>query len=280
MGTGDSTRVRECYNCVGLGNSNAVQITRKEDGFLWHCFRCDKSGFYSDTKASPKQVQEIAANANKKKREITRPTVVTLPEDFDTTIPATGLVQMYDFRITDEDIARHDIGYSRSHSRIIIPVYKYGQGPGGWAKKLVGFMGRKIDDPSGANKDKPKWYSVRQADIKHPRFISLPKTMDKNKNVVIVEDMFSAIRISSCGYLSMALLTTYLPYELYPKLRGWNVKLWLDEDAYNKSVKYQAALGNNGVTADTIYTSRDPKTYDDQEIVEGITHGRINSKRS
>lgn len=281
MGTGDSIRVKECDQCVGMGNHLAVQITRKEDGFLWYCFRCRKSGFFRDTGASPKQVQRMVANEGKSKYSNTRPEVVCLPKDFTLDIQPSGLVQMYNHRITDEDIVKHDIGYSPSHVRIIIPVYKYGSGPGGWAKKLVGYMGRRIDSldsTGGEGTSKPKWYSVRQADVKHPRFISLPETMDKNKKIiVVVEDMFSAIRIAHCGYMAMALLTTYLPYELYPKLRGWDVRLWLDEDAHNKSVKYQKALGCHGIQASVILTVEDPKFYDSDKIREAIKHGRVKS---
>jgi hypothetical protein len=270
---GETYRVKECNNCVGLGNSMAVQITRKPDGFLWHCFRCHKSGFYSDTKASPQQVQEITANATKKK-ENNRPDVVTLPNDFVVTLPPKALVQLYDLGITNEDIDWFDIGWSATRARIIIPIYKYfkGQSSGDWAKKLIGVVGRKLEDSPD---DKPKWWSQRQQDVKHPRFIGLPTKILYNRQVVIVEDVFSAIRISTTGRLAIALLTTYLPYEIYPSLQGWDVKLWLDEDAYAKSVKYQAALGQAGVTAFPIRTMLDPKEYDNHDIDHAIRTGGI-----
>jgi hypothetical protein len=283
MSTGDGCRVKECDKCQGMGNSMAVQITRKEDGFLCYCFRCHKSYFFHDKGASPKQVQEITKNAGNKKTGVSsnRPVVVTLPPDYVSTIPPKGLVQMYDLRITEDDIQRHDVGYSPEHSRIIIPVYKYGRGPGGWAKKLVGYQGRRIDILGGPNGDvvinteKPKWSTTRQADIKHPRFISLPVSGDPDKKVIVVEDVFSAIRISSVGYMAMALLTTYLPYELYPKLRGWDVKIWLDADALDKAVKYQAKLGAHGISASTIFTMLDPKKYDDHDLLHAIKTGGI-----
>jgi hypothetical protein len=255
----------------------AVQITRKPDGFLWHCFRCHKSGFYSDTKASPQQVQEITANATKKKMD-NRPEVVVLPADFSTTLPPKALVQMYDLGITDDDIKWFDIGWSATRARIIVPVYKYskGQSSGEWAKNLIGVVGRKLKDPpQGDQQNKPKWWSQRQRDIKHPRFIGLPTKIRYPRQVVIVEDVFSAIRISTTGRLALALLTTYLPYEIYPILKGWDVKLWLDEDAYTKAVKYQAALGQAGVTAYAIRTVNDPKEYCNADIDFHIKTGEI-----
>jgi hypothetical protein len=281
MVPGQSKRIRECRRCIGTGNSKAVQVTRKEDGFLAYCFRCNKTYFYRDTGASPQQVQEVIKNAGKKKEPSNnRPAVVTLPGDYTSDLPPSGLVQLYNLRLTDEDIKRHDIGWSPSSARIIIPVYKYGRGPGGWSKKLVGHLGRRVDSLCESTPDKPKWATVRQADVKHPRFVALPTTIHKDKEVVIVEDVFSAIRVASCGYMCMSLLTTYLPYELYPMLAGWKVYIWLDSDAYEKAVKYHAALCSNNVNATTIYTDLDPKTYDDHEIKEAITYGRIKSRGS
>jgi hypothetical protein len=177
---------------------------------------------------------------------------------------------MYDLGITDQDIERHDIGWSQSHARIIVPIYKYGKGPGGWAKKLVGVIGRKLDTDK---EDKPKWWSVRQRDIKHPRFTAIPAGKIKHKkHVVFVEDVFSAIKVANAGYICQALLTTYLPYELYPVLQGWFTTIWLDSDAYNKAVKYVAQLGANGITSRAVHTDKDPKAYDTDEIEEELTN--------
>ena len=271
MSTGSSIRVKECNTCLGQGRSMAVQITRKEDGFLWHCFRCHKSGFFRDSGASPQQVQELTKNAGKEK-DNNRPEVVTLPVDFTATIPPKGLVQLYDLGIEDSDLSWFDVGWSPSHARIIVPIYKYfkGQSSGEWAKKLIGIVGRKLED---APDDKPKWWSQRQRDIKHPRFIGMPTKILHPRQVLIVEDVFSAIRISTTGRMAIALLTTYLPYELYPVLQGWDVHLWLDEDAYTKATKYQSVLGANGVTAKTILTPKDPKEYTNEEIEYHITNG-------
>jgi hypothetical protein len=217
-------------------------------------------------------VQEIVSNANKKKVD-NRPEKVVLPTDFTSSIPPKGLVQMYDMGITDEDIKHFDIGWSPSYKRIIVPVYKYFSSTSGdWDTKLIGIAGRKLDEDKT---DKPKWWSQRQKDIKHPRFIGLPRDIIHPKQVVLVEDVFSAIRISTTGRLTLALLTTYLPYELYPVLQGWDVRIWLDEDAYNKATGYQSTLGQNGITAKTILTKLDPKMYSNDDIERAIKLGRL-----
>jgi hypothetical protein len=213
-----------------------------------------------------------------KEKKDTRPEVVTLPSDFTDKLPPKAKVMLYDMDIFDNCIARFDIGWSASHARIIIPIYKYllptNGGPA--AKKLVGFMGRKLDGVSSdTDKNKPKWWTVRQKDIKHPRFIALPTVSVAGKHVVIVEDIFSAIKVAKAGHLSIALMTTYLPYELYPVLRDWHATLWLDADAYDKAVKYQTSLGQAGCTADVVYSDKDPKWYSTDQINEAIKNGKI-----
>jgi hypothetical protein len=232
-----------------------------------------------------------------KEKKDTRPEVVSLPSDFTSELPPKAKVMLYDMELFDVDIIRHDIGWSGSHARIIIPVYKYvvqvtgipedgysrrdqvvdgvHYGPEStYGKKLVGVMGRKLKD---APEDKPKWWSVRQRDIKHPRFIALPEKVlaGYHRTVVIVEDIFSAIKIATTGVMSIALMTTYLPYELYPVLRDWHSLIWLDADAYVKAVKYQASLGQAGCTSGTVYSSKDPKWYSADEILEGLVNGKI-----
>jgi hypothetical protein len=262
---GWTTRAKECDKCIGQGNSNAVQITRKEDGFLWHCFRCEKTGFIPDTSASPDQVV-AASKAHAKGRDYNRPEVVVMPPDYTTQLPPAALVQLYDMDIMQSEIERYEIGWVKSRERITLPIYR--------AHKLIGIVGRKLET---ADESKPKWWSVRQAGLKHIWFTALPSVLKSPKQVVLVEDVFSAIRVASNGWIAVALLTTYLPYELYPVLNGWLVHIWLDSDAYDKAAKYQVALGSHGITSNIVYTDLDPKKYNNQKIEEAILNGRVTS---
>jgi hypothetical protein len=265
MSTDQSVRVRECDNCIGMGNSPACQITRKEDGFLWHCFRCHKSGFFPDDTASESDVRKLQARA---KKEDTRPEVVTLPPDYTTTLPPKAAVQLYNLELTPDDIERYDIGWSPSHGRIIVPVYKYAVSATGIVKRLVGVVGRKLidDDPK-----KAKWWTVRQRDIKNLRFVAPYETNRDRKQVVIVENVFSAIKCNKASNIyAIALITSYLPHELFTQLRGWKAFIWLDQDAYDKACKYQAKLGNYGVTSAVVLTEQKPKDCTPETIREKL----------
>jgi len=261
MAEGMGTRARECDRCVGQGNSMAVQITRKADGFLAYCFRCSKSYFFPDENASEKQVKQIM-ESSAKKTHVNRPDVVTLPDDYTTELPPKAAVQLYNLEIMPDEIEKYDIGWCPSRERIVVPVYQYRySATHGLAKKLVGIMGRKLSDDTT---DKPKWWSQRQADIKHPRYFAPAKAPTDRSKIVVVENCFSAIKVAEAtGWASIALLTSYLPYELYGPLCKYNeVHLWLDADAYGKACQYQAKLGNRGVTAHTHVTYDPPKPKD------------------
>jgi hypothetical protein len=216
----------------------------------------------------------MAKSLGKKKYD-SRPEVASLPDDFTVELPAPAAAQLLTHRIDNSLLAKFNIGWSREHERIVVPLYKYGRfnsGTGIWARRLIGWAGRKIDSPD--TQAKPKWYAQRQRDVKHPLFIApYEASSSRHKTVVIVEDAFSAIRIWSAyrsAFTTMALLTTYLPYELYPLLKGWRVFIWLDQDAYSKSCSYQFKLGQAGVTANTVLTAKDPKAYSDIEIEQEL----------
>jgi hypothetical protein len=269
MAVGQSKRERECDQCVGTGNSAAVQVTRKEDGFLIYCFRCDKTYFIGDTNASPSQVRDMMKTKTKKKYD-SRPDVVRLPPDFTNELPPLALVDLYKYEIEERDMKFFNIGWSQEHMRIIFPFYKYGKfsTDTGWAVKLIGWGGKKLE--ADENKDKPKWSIVRQRDIKHVRFIGVPDGKMEPGLVVLVEDPISSIRVSDAGFLCIGLMTTYMPDELMPLLRGKRVKIWLDDDAYAKAVKYMAKLGANGIISDVIHTTKDPKAYGRDRIIKEV----------
>jgi hypothetical protein len=279
---GQSGRIRECPQCIGMGNSDAVQVTRKEDGFLWHCFRCTKSGFIRDAGAAPSQVQAMA-NRKPAGPMNNKPEVVRLPDDCISELIPQALVDLYTFDIDDEDIKLYNIKWSWQHERIIFPCYKWAplrdevfrETGVIWSKKLSGWAGKKLSTDD--NKDKPKWHIVRQLDIKHLHFTAKAQDITCSlsaravNQVVIVEDPISAIRVARAGYHCISLLTTYLPDTLVTRLRDWLVTMWLDEDAYNKAIKYIKKLGSNGIWTKLVRTPKDPKAYTQEEIIEWLS---------
>jgi hypothetical protein len=270
LAVGSGCRHKECPGCIGMGNSMAVQVTRKEDGFLWVCHRCRNagmphySGFIRDVNATPSQVLQMLAAPAEKKMD-NKPEIVTLPEDFTNEVIAQGLVDMYDFDVRDRDMSFYNVGYSAKHGRIIFPCYKWGQmGDTTWSKRLIGWAGKKLSTDD--NPDKPKWHIVRQRDVKHLNYTAVRRGIGRSKQVVIVEDPISAIRVADAGYFCIGLLTTYFPDTLLPRLKGWTVHMWLDDDALDKASKYIVKIGSHGIKSHLIYTTKDPKEYTNEDI--------------
>jgi hypothetical protein len=170
--------------------------------------------------------------------------------------------------MSEEDMSFYNLGYSAKHGRIIFPCYRWAAAGSDFAKQLIGWAGKKLSTDD--NKDKPKWHIVRQRDIKHLNYTAVARVRS-NRNVVIVEDPISAIRVADAGYFCIGLLTTYFPDTLLPKLKGWTVHMWLDEDALDKATKYIVKLGSHGIKSHLIHTSKDPKEYTQEEINDYIT---------
>ena len=82
-----------------------------------------------------------------------------------------------------------------------------------------------------------------------------------------MEDIISAIRVhEATGYYTVALLGTWLSDRLRAKLRGYDIRIWLDSDAIDKSIKYWNSCRAIGLSAKYIYTDNDPKTYSNEVI--------------
>jgi hypothetical protein len=274
MSEGQSIRVKECDGCIGQGNSKAVSITRKEDGFVWTCFRCRDqgqpkfSGFFPDEGAS---YSEVKALEGRVKKQDSRPEVVCLPEDIRTLIPKAK-VFLYNYWFTDHEISKYQITWSPAHQRIIFPVVKYQKyhsNTGEWTTRLTGWAGRKLDELDPENK-MGKWHTIRQRDVANLRYTAVPDVWPPIKHVTVVEDILSAIRIAMTGQMAISLITTYFPDELLTLLQGWKVNMWFDEDAFDKACKYQAMLGNRGITSRAILTAEDPKALEPEKIKEQL----------
>lgn len=268
MAEGESIRIRECWKCYGMGSSKAVQITRMHDGFIWYCFRCEVGGGFDNTGLTAGQAHRAleAALAGTDMKE-TKPRVVTMPPDF-TKLNPQCLVELWKYDIEEEEVhERFNLGYSPVFQRLVVPVYRYGMhgtnGDRQTARRLVGLTGR---DLTGTHSS--KWHTVRQSDIKHLVFVAPPEDYPwDDDTIVLVEDPFSAIKVSMAGYLAVATLTTYVPYELYNSLtRFKRVIIWYDSDALSESFKHMKRLCSYGINASNRWGGEDPKYHSIPEI--------------
>lgn len=250
---GQSIRIPECTNCQGQGHQNGVQITRVEDGWTWWCYRCSHGGKFFDIGMSPadtlNRIRHMRTLLAKKYQRN-----VKLPDDFTTDVPELALTWLWGYEVDGQDVIDHDMGWSERYERLIIPVYISGLYGDVSAKgKMIAWDGRYF----GKDKTQGKWHLVREFGIKYVYYSLVhPNT----KILILVEDIISAIKMFKAGYSAVALLTTYVPNELYLGLKPYDLKVWLDPDAVGKSLKIVQKFNSVGVKARHIaYPEGDPK---------------------
>jgi len=178
---------------------------------------------------------------------------VTLPDDFTQDISPEGYVYLYSRGLAGADIKRWRIGYSARYDRVIFPVY--------WGRELVCYTGRTMKP---IRRENPKFMKVVKNGIKNPYFVVNNLV---SKDVVIVEDVVSAIRVGKVAD-SYALLSTHIPDNLVLRLSELykRIHIWLDPDKRGKSIKLLRRYLSFGINMRVVLSQKDPKFYTDEEI--------------
>jgi hypothetical protein len=268
-----------------LNKNPAMKIYRKEDGWYFHCFRCGYQGFISDGGATPFELKARwkALQSQKSKESLEQ---ITLPEDFipmlsgnQLEIPAEAWHWFWQYQLSAKVVAQHRIGWSNTYQRVIIPCNKTEilTPSGDYAYKLLGWTGREVmckDKEERNKKGIIKYLTKKSAHVKHLFFHTPVEGSDR---VVLVEDIISAMKISSMTNTSaIALLTTYIPPSLMVKLRRYHITIWLDGDMLAKAVNYVSMYGQRGFNVGHITTPKDPKCYTFEELNEHLKTGGSN----
>lgn len=287
--TGMTRRIihKECSE----GKDAALSIIRKADGWWFYCFRCKElKGFIGDHIKSPEEVKIMLENM-KKEVPYEYQDVVYLPADciqmvdnIEDGIPTKAYRWCWDHRIMKEEMEAYSFKWSPSYNRVIIPIYEYGLMKGDvanlLAQKLIGWIGREVDYRKKEERDKagiPKYLTKKSSEYDHI-FFHAPNF--KSDTYAIVEDVLSAIRISEAMHCNaIALLTTYFPTRLMLKLRKKKLLLWLDGDMKETMLGYQAKLSQFRIPSRCVFSTRDPKTYNDLAIRQ-LASGNIGMKEN
>lgn len=254
---------RKNDNSICTGDSGALLLHRVVDGWLYKCFRCGEKGKILSDGATPSNVLEYKKrNVEPNYGAVER---VGLPSD---SIPATwdnvdleAKKWLLKYRITRKNIVNHNIGWSPGYKRLIFPVKSTALLDRSieWGS-LIGWIGR---SPYEVSSKTPKWLKKKSKNVTNFFY----HIIGDNQNVIIVEDVISAIRVSDVTKSTViALMGTAFPVELMLKLKDFNVKVWLDKDALVKSVEYWKKMCSMGITCKYIYTPLDPKEYSNDGI--------------
>lgn len=212
-------------NCsAGVDVKRRLYIKRTGDGVLLaYCHHCGEAGVYREgkTKVSLKTLTEQLEQAAKREGD-TRISLLTgcplLPPDVDFNVaywPTWARDWLMSYGITGAEQCNHNIAYSKELDRVIIPTYNL-------KGQLVFWQGRAA--PGAAPK-----YITKQG-LNKPVTIVGSRI---NKNIFVVEDMLSAIKIGRYAPAIPLLGTTTHLKSLVDLLNtgGYqNVFIYLDPD--------------------------------------------------
>lgn len=223
-----------------------LYVKRTPRGWIYHCHNCGESGFQRAKGLSPKETMMMLEGVKKASKGF------YMPPDLTDDLPLAAQLWLEKYGITDEEIKRYQIQYSKGLKRLILPVIEDG--------KWVFWQGRNLGK---ASKDNPKYLSV-----KVPGRDVFFRAGEDSSVVCIVEDILSAIKVGRVTG-SIALLGSYIPTEFMKDLKDKQVLVWLDQDKSKDAVKYVTHMYNVfGIEAYPHWTKADPKAQTEEYIQE------------
>lgn len=240
--------------CASTSTSKSLSITRKQDGYVAHCFKCGKSGRASDSAVRSTQNRSKRTESNSDSSKISSKSGRT-----DRVVPparATGEIRKFSPRVsswirqylTEEEIKSHGILCDPVHDRIYFPVSPFG------------FIYRNT-------KYEPKWYT------KTPKCYSGYRASGNVGSgcAVVCEDIVSAIVCSryvdayaACGTVIHDPLLAALGRQKYSK-----IIVFFDDDNAQVQAKQLQAKRRAELICPSVVIARlgtDPKNLPDSEL--------------
>ena len=178
-----------------------------------------------------------------------------LPFDATVNIPTEIIRKLFEWGLNLKHIKQHHLMWSDSKKSVVIPVY-------GDNHTLLMYQLRTFEP------GKPKYLTFGFAsDILH---VIRPKGTTDNGTIILVEDIFSAIRVGE-HYNCMPLWGNNIPLKLIKRLAGTfsTMGIWLDPDMRVKAVK-DALYASQYIPTFVVHSDNDPKAYTDDAIREHV----------
>lgn len=186
-------------------------------------------------------------------------TSVTLPQDAAKEIDTEAALWLAKYDITRDEVTEFKLKWSDDKKWLIFPVY-------GVNHDLLMYQARTF---RGAQ---PKYLTFGSPE----RVLSIYNQKDKassHTNLVVVEDMVSAIRISR-QFSAMPLWGSSISISKIGRLQFThcdNLIFWLDYDKRQTSMSLANKARGFGFKSAVIITKQDPKDYSDPEISEFVS---------
>lgn len=235
----------------------SLLVSNEERGYRAYCFRCGPRGFVAHGDFS-------IANLQRRRDELAllQYATVRLPKDFTTEIPVNDAVWLYRSGVSTALAKHYGFGYSPSLRRVVLPIYSGGALAGFTARSTIGAKPKYIErmassdtvfvaDPATRLPDADGWDRTSGPDL------------------VLTEDILSAVRVGRIAKQAVALLGTSANHEQLASIHGAErIAVWLDPDRAGRVAAYkiERSLSLQGKAVQRIRTDRDPKFFSNREI--------------
>lgn len=230
-------------------------VSHSEKGYSCHCFRCQEPESHRFVPHGQRTIAEIQRHKKELEEHKNKPPY--LPSDFTTEIPVK-YAWFLKYGISLETAKKYGFGYSEFFHRIVIPIHR-----GPW---LAAVHLRAINPD-----DKPKYLNLGRPQLD----LLFWADGHESDDLVIVEDVLSAIKVNLAGYNAVALNGSSMTDVQALRIASCNGTryVWLDGDAAGQKGARQCVTQLHlQATGDVrmVKTDNDPKTYNREEIAQHI----------
>lgn len=235
--------------CGACGSSDARAMYL--DGHEW-CFSC------GDFKPPPLKTR-VESTFQPKPTQKT-PYEIGLPYDATSNLPPFVTQWLRKYGITDDEAAANNFKWTSCRQLLIMPVFS--------DTELLMWQGRNFDLVNKV----PKYITYgKPADILH---IISNKKEEECDVIVLTEDLLSAIKVGR-QFPAMPLWGSYMSLTSMVRLahRTKRVIFWLDADKRQAAAGLSARASQFFQNSSIIYTEKDPKEYNDDQIYLEVSKG-------
>lgn len=235
--------------CCKADNSLLVSYDTKY--WACYCFRC---GFTERVAVGQRSIEQIRQDTQD--LYTAKINGVAIPSDFTQEIPEEARVWYLKAGLSTDDMLMHCIGYSPKYRRVVLLVYS--------AEGTLDALQMRAVHPY----QKPKYLNPVGPKTSAAVFIAFSDW--HAEELIVVEDILSAIKLHKAGFSAAAILGTKTTDSKMIKLLDHSNKLcwWMDSDsAGRKCAKEGVALTElYGGTARRVESQFDPKMYNADDI--------------
>lgn len=237
-------------NCPKCGSKDNVY--RYADG---HEFCFGRCGYFKPASLTKEAICALVEERTEYKRTTLEKSsdLFPMPEDAYAELKAPGLTWIKKYGIHNEELREHDILWSESQQQLIFPIYNENYFVIAWqARNFI------------PNSKKYLTYGKMDS-ILH----ILGLTTVGNPDIILVEDMVSAIKVSR-NYRCMPLFGSGCSRDKLMRLYRFtdHIRFWLDRDKLGTAMALSKTAALLGFKTSVIYTEKDPKEMTNDEIIQ------------